>query len=325
MNVSWTGVFPAVTTKFTEDFRLDHAAMEQHFQAMLDAGVHGLIVTGTLGENGVLAPAEKQEVLKTAVRVSDGRVPVLAGVAETTTRAACEFVEQAARNGADGFMLLPPMQYVADVRETQEFLRSVARVSGRPIMIYNNPVSYRVDITPEMFAGLADEPKFVAIKESSDDVRRITDILNLTGNRYHIFVGVDDLALEALVTGAVGWVAGLVCAFPRETVVLYELIQAGRLKEARDLYRWFTPLLHLDVSTKLVQNIKLAEAMTGLGNERVRPPRLPLAGSERKRVAGIIEAALQSRPALPEVAKVKRNREMPWESGEIKTNQLKSL
>ncbi|MFQ5421422.1 MAG: dihydrodipicolinate synthase family protein, partial [Anaerolineae bacterium] len=282
MDRAWSGVFPAVTTKFKEDDSLDHGAMEQHFNAEIEAGVHGLVVIGSLGENGVLSAEEKQEVLRTAVSVSDRRVPVLACVAETTTAAACRFVEKAGVTGADGFMLLPAMQYVADPRETMHHLRSVAAASDRPLMIYNNPVAYRVDVTPEMFAELANEAKFVAIKESSEDIRRVTDIINLVGDRYQIFCGVDNLALEALLLGAVGWLAGLVNAFPRETVVLYELARAGRWAEALTLYRWFMPLLHLDVSTKLVQNIKLAEAMTGLGTEYVRAPRLPLAGEERK-------------------------------------------
>lgn len=301
MSANWTGVFPAITTKFKNDYSLDLVAIEKHCRAMLDAGVHGIIVTGSLGENGALSFDEKQEVLKVAVAVSKGKVPVLAGVAETTTATACRFVEKGAANGADGYMLLPPMQYPSDRRETFQHLRSVAAASPKPIMLYNNPVSYRVDLTPEMFAELANEPKFVAIKESSDNVRRITDIYNAVGERYQIFTGVDDLALESLLLGAVGWVAGLVCAFPRETVVLYHLAKAGRFEEARALYRWFMPLLHLDVSTKLVQNIKLAEAMAGLGNETVRPPRLPLAGEERANVERIIAHALATRPKLPAV------------------------
>jgi 4-hydroxy-tetrahydrodipicolinate synthase len=204
-------------------------------------------------------------------------------------------------NGADGFMLLPPMRYQSDQRETMQYLRTVAGASEKPIMLYNNPIAYRVDVTPDMFAGLADEPRFVAIKESSENVRRVTDILNRVGDRYRIFVGVDDLALESLMIGAVGWVAGLVCAFPRETVVLYKLIKAGRIQEALPLYRWFMPLLHLDASIKFVQNIKLAEAMTGEGSEYVRPPRLPLAGEERENVKKIVEQALRTRPGLADV------------------------
>jgi 4-hydroxy-tetrahydrodipicolinate synthase len=302
MNVHWAGVFPALTTKFTADEKLDIGAMERHFSTQIDAGVHGLVVLGSLGENGTLSPAEKLDVLKTAVAVSRRRVPVLAGVAETTTSAACSFVEAGAAIGADGFMVLPPMQYVSDGRETERHLRAVAKATDRPIMLYNNPVAYKVDISPEMFARLADEPKFVALKESADDVRRITDIRNLVGDRYRIFVGVDDLALEGLVLGADGWVAGLVCAFPRETVALYRLVKAGRLSEALELYRWFTPLLHLDTAVKFVQYIKLAEAMAGTGTEFLRAPRLPLEGEERERVAKIIRRALDTRPPLPTFA-----------------------
>lgn len=302
MGVDWAGVFPAITTKFKADHSLDLEATEEHLEAQLDAGVHGLVMLGTLGENASLRADEKQEVVKTAVSVSDGRVPVLAGVAETTTAAACTFVERATTNGADGFMALPGMLYSSDRRETMRHFRSIADASERPIMIYNNPVAYGVDVTPDLFAELADEEKFVAIKESSDDVRRITDIHNLTGDRYRIFTGVDDLALESLVLGAVGWVAGLVNAFPEETVALYRLARAGQLEEARTLYRWFAPLLHLDVSTKLVQNIKLAETMVGLGTEPVRPPRLPLAGDERARVKKIVADALETRPDLQEYA-----------------------
>lgn len=299
MDSKWIGVFPAVTTKFKEDGSLDSAAMQRHFAAQIDAGVHGLVVTGSLGENGSLSAEEKQEVLRIAVDVSGGRVPVLAGIAETTTARACSAVVEGVRNGADGFMVLPAMQYHADRREALHHFRTVARVSDRPIMLYNNPVAYRVDVSPEMFEELADEPAFVAIKESSDDVRRLTEIHNRLGDRYQLFTGVDNLALESILMGAVGWVAGLVCAFPRETVVLYEWATAGRLEEARALYRWFRPLLDLDVSTKLVQNIKLAEAMVGLGTEHVRAPRLPLEGEERERVRRIIEAALAERPEIP--------------------------
>ena len=274
--------------------------MEYHFNALIEAGVHGLVVTGSLGENSALSALEKQTVLKTALSVNNGRVPILSCVAENTTAAACACVQAGATNGADGFMLLPPMRYCADDRETMQYLRTVAAASQKPIMIYTNPVAYAIDITPEMFSQLADEPRFVAIKESSGDPRRITDIINLVGDRFQIFVGVDDLALESLLLGAAGWLAGLVDAFPRETVAIYELTKAGRIEEAREIYRWFMPLLHLDVSTKLVQNIKLAEAMTGLGNENVRAPRLPLEGEERVRVKKIIRECLETRPKLPD-------------------------
>ncbi len=299
MAVQWTGVYTALTSKFDEKGNLDLRAMESHIERQISAGVHGIIVLGSLGENGTLSPGEKQDVVRMASAACRGKVPALACVAETTTAAACAFVRDGAANGAGGFMLLPPMQYAADPAETEVYLRAIARVSDLPVMLYNNPVSYRIDVTPEMFARLSDEPKFVAIKESSDDVRRISDIRNLVGERYAIFTGVDDLAMESLILGASGWVAGLVCAFPRETVVLYHLVKAGRTAEALALYRWFMPLLHLDVSTKFVQNIKLAEAMASGGNERVRPPRLPLQGEERARVEKTIARALETRPQLP--------------------------
>jgi len=203
-------------------------------------------------------------------------------------------------------MLLPPMQYVSDRQETVTYWRTVASASELPIMLYNNPVAYSVDATPEMFAELADQPKFVAIKESSDNIRRVTDIRNLVGNRYQIFAGVDDLSLESFVVGAVGWVAGLVCAFPKETVTLFHLVKAGRIPEALPLYRWFMPLLHLDVSTKFIQNIKLAEAIVGVGTEYVRPPRLPLTGKERARVEATVRSALETHPILPDIDLPKR-------------------
>lgn len=290
-----------MTTKFSKQGTLDHKLLEKHYKFQIDAGVHGLVVLGSLGENATLTPDEKQEVIRLAVSVSGGRIPVLSSVAETTTAGACRFVEKATANGADGFMVLPGMLYVSDQRETMVHMRSVASASEKPIMIYNNPVAYRVDITPEMFADLADEPKFVAIKESSDDARRINDIRHLVGDRYQIFTGVDDLALESLLFGASGWVAGLVCAFPRETVVLYHLVKNGRFQEALELYRWFLPLLHLDVSVKFVQYIKLAETLVGVGNEYVRAPRLPLVGEERSHVQKIIRTALKRRPKLPKI------------------------
>jgi dihydrodipicolinate synthase/N-acetylneuraminate lyase len=297
----WAGVFTAATTKMKPDSSIDVSAMEKHLAWQIESGVHGIAVLGSLGENGALNLDEKFQVIRAAVSASSGRVPILSGVAESSTLGACRFVEEAAKNGATGFMLPPAMQYVSDRRETMQHFRSVARATDLPIMLYNNPVAYRVDVTPDMFAELSDEPKFVAIKESSDDPRRITDIHNLVGDRYQIFTGVDDLALESLVLGAVGWVAGLVCAFPKESVALYELVKQDRIAEALDLYRWFLPLLHLDVSIKFVQNIKLAEVLVGCGTEHVRPPRLPLTGQERNLVERIIRTALDNRPVLPSI------------------------
>jgi dihydrodipicolinate synthase/N-acetylneuraminate lyase len=298
MHSPWTGVFPATTTPFDASGALDTSAVERHLDRLLRAGVHGIVVNGSLGEAGTLTRAEKLTGIRVAHAVASGRVPVLTGLAETTTEAARTFAADAAAAGATGIMLLPPMQYVSDRRETLTYLRTVAEASPLPIMLYNNPVAYRVDVTPEMFEELADEPAFVALKESSDDPRRITDIINRVGTRYRLFVGVDDLALESLLLGADGWVAGLVCAFPEETVALYTLAREGRLTAARTLYRWFMPLLHLDTSTKFVQYIKLAQSMAGLGDEDVRPPRLPLAGQERIEVEAIVAAAIATRPDL---------------------------
>jgi 4-hydroxy-tetrahydrodipicolinate synthase len=295
---AWAGVFPAVTTKFRPDGSLDRQAQEAHLEFLLRAGVHGLVMLGSLGENGTLSGEEKLQVLESAVRTAAGKVPVLAGVAETTTAGACRFAEKAAHVGADGFMALPPMLYQSDPRETVAHIRAVASATDKPIMIYNNPVAYRVDITPEMFAELADEPACIALKESSDNPRRITDIVNLTGDRYRIFVGVDDLALESLLLGAVGWVAGLVCAFPAECLALYRLVSEGKLPEARAIYRWFMPLLHLDASVRFVHYIKLAEQIAGVGTEYMRPPRLPLEGEERRRVEKIIRDAMATRKNL---------------------------
>jgi 4-hydroxy-tetrahydrodipicolinate synthase len=292
----WGGVFPAVTTKFNEDFQLDLEAMEVHFAWQVESGVDGLITTGSLGEASTLTPVEKVEVAKVAIAVAAKRLPVVATVAETTTIGAIRFAEAAAKAGVDGLMVLPGMQYVSDRREAVTHLRGVAEAVDLPIMAYCNPVAYRTDIDILALEELAETPNVIAIKESSDDVRRVTDIRGRFGERFLIFAGVDNLALESFCLGADGWVAGLVNAFPAETVAVYQLAKAGRLQEARDIYRWFSPLLRLDVSTKLVQNIKLVEQMLGVGDETVRPPRLPLTGDERNRVEEIVHLALRSRP-----------------------------
>lgn len=295
-NVRWQGVFPAVTSKFHADETLDFEAMRKHFGFLIDNGVHGLVTCGSLGEASTLTLEEKLAVTRCAVEVSGGRIPVLANVSETSTREALRFIKAAVELGVDGFMLMPSLIYVADAREAMQSIRTMAEAAAKPCMIYNNPVAYRVDLKPEHMAELADCPGLVAIKESSDDIRRVTDLRNKLGDRYQLFIGVDDLSFEALALGADGLLAGLVTAFPRETVALYDLMKAGKWQEALALYQWFTPLLHLDVSTKLVQNIKLAETLAGVGNEHVRRPRLPLVGAERERCAGIIEAALAKRP-----------------------------
>ena len=298
MNVNWRGVFPAVTTQFHPDYSLDVDATLDHVEVLVREGVDGLIMLGTVGENCSLEPAEKLDVLRQVVERVDRRVPVLSGVAEYTTAMACRFAKQAEQIGVDGLMVLPAMVYKSDARETIAHFRAVARASKLPILCYNNPVSYGVDIKPAMFAELADEPTLVAIKESSDDVRRITDLRNLLGDRYRIFSGVDDLFLESVLLGAEGWVSGLVNAFPAENRQLWQLADEGQWEAARELYRWYMPLLHLDTRIKLVQCIKLAMAEVGLGSETVRPPRLPLVGSEREEVLTIIRQALATRPAI---------------------------
>jgi 4-hydroxy-tetrahydrodipicolinate synthase len=294
--VSWQGVFPAVTTQFRNDQSLDAEATARHIEQLLQAGVHGIIMLGTVGENCSLEPAEKLDVLRTAIRQVRGRVPVLTGVAECSTALACRFAAEAGKAGVDGLMVLPAMVYKSDARETITHFRAAAKATDLPILCYNNPVSYGVDITPAMFADLADEPKFVAVKESSENVRRITDLKNACGDRYLLFCGVDDLVLESVLLGAVGWVSGLVNAFPEENRLLWDLATSGRYEEAVKVYRWYTPLLHLDTHVKLVQYIKLAMAETGLGSETVRAPRLPLAGREREEILALIRRCIQTRP-----------------------------
>lgn len=293
----WHGVFPAVTTKFTADDTLDKAEMERCFALQVEAGVDGLIVCGSLGEAMALEPEEKLEILAIARSVSAGR-PVLMTVCESSTRRAEEAAASAARNGADGFMVLPGVPYRSAPHETVAHLRAVAHAGGKPVMVYNNPVAYGVDVSLDMFEALADDELIVAMKESTDDIRRVTEVIARFGDRFDILTGVDNLALESLVMGADGWVAGLVVAFPAETVAVYRLAKAGRIEEARALYRWFRPLLDLDVSTRLVQNIKLAEALAIGSNDRVRAPRMPLRDGERARVTAVIEEALANRPDL---------------------------
>jgi 4-hydroxy-tetrahydrodipicolinate synthase len=292
----WRGVFPAATTQFRPDGSLDIESTIRHLHLLVDEGVNGLILLGTVGENGSLDPEEKIDLLREAGAAIDGRVPVLAGVSERSTRQAMRFVEQAEAAGVDGFMVLPGVGYKSDSRETASHFRQVFAATSLPCMAYNNPVSYGVDVKPEEFAELADVENLVAIKESSDDVRRVTDLVNVTGDRFAIFCGVDDLALEACMLGAVGWVSGLVNAFPAENRLVWDLATAGRWAEAREVYRWYMPLLHLDTHVKLVQYIKFAMQLTGLGSETVRPPRLPLVGEERSRIERIVRDAIASRP-----------------------------
>lgn len=294
----WNGVFPALTTPFAEDLAIDHEGLALHLERLISAGIDGVVVNGSLGEHGSLTEDERLAVLETALGAASGRIPVLAGIAEATPDAAARVIHRAATAGATGIMLLPPMRYRTDRRETLAYLGGVSRSSPLPVMIYNNPVAYGTDVTPEMFSELAGIAPITALKESSGDPRRITEIIARTGDRFQIFVGVDDLALEAFVLGATGWVAGLVCAFPEETIALYRLARAGRWDEARALYRWFTPVLTLDTSTKFVHYIKLAQEMTGLGPSRVRPPRLALESAERAEIEQILRTALSRRPEV---------------------------
>ena len=298
MKVHWKGVFPAAATQFREDLSLDLDATCAHLDAMVDSGVSGLVVLGSLGETAALAREEKREVVRAALSTAAGRVPVLGGVAEMNAAAAAEWTRELEALGAQGAMVMPAMAFRPDRDETRAHYLTVSRATGLPIMVYNNPLSYHADVDAEMFSELASQPNLVAIKESSGDPRRITDIANAVGDRYALFAGVDDLAMECALLGAVGWVAGVGLAFPRENARLWDLMAAGRWDEARSLYRWYTPLLHLDVGTKFVQNIKLAIQEVGLGREWVRLPRLPLAGEARERALGVVHRALESRPAL---------------------------
>ena len=295
----WSGVFPAITTQLKKDQSIDLDATARHAEVLMESGVTGLIFLGSLGENQALCGDEKRLVIEEMLKVVNGRVSVLSCVAETSTAEACRYAREVENLGVDGIMLLPGMLYKGDPRETMTHFRTVAKASDLPVMIYNNPISYGNDITPEMFAQLADEKKFVALKESSGDVRRITDLHNTVGDRYALFTGVDNLALEASILGIDGWVAGSGIAFPAENQYFWELTRRGEWDEAREIYRWFTPLLHLDVSTKFVQYIKLAVQETGLGKEYVRAPRLTLVGAERKRVLKIIHDGIARRPKIP--------------------------
>ena len=298
MNVDWNGVYPAAITHLRDDQSLDLESTQKHLDQMIEAGIHGVIMLGTVGENCSMEYGEKFEVLKAAIEAVDGRIPVLSGVAEYTTKLASRFAADAEEAGIDGLMVLPAMVYKSDARETIAHYRAVANASGLPIMCYNNPVAYHVDITPEMFAELADEPTLVSIKESSENPRRITDLINTVGDRYILFCGVDDLIVESVVLGAVGWVSGLVNAFPRENRLLWDLVMSGEYEKALEVYRWYTPLLHLDVHVKLVQYIKLAVAECGLGSELTRAPRLPLVGKEREEVLAIIRKGIETRPKM---------------------------
>ena len=300
MSIEWEGVMPAVTTKFTDNDTLDMKMFETNIKAQLEAGVHGIVLGGTLGEASTLSDDEKRILTKETVSIVDGKVPVLLNIAEQSTKGAIKAAKIAEEDGARGLMILPPMRYKAGDRETVEYFKAIAKSTKLPIMIYNNPVDYKIEVTLDMFDELLSSCSNIeAVKESTRDISNVTRIKNRFGNRLKIMTGVDTVALESLLMGADGWVAGLVCAFPAETVAIYELQKAERIKEAIEIYRWFLPLLELDINPKLVQNIKLAEVYTGIGTENVRAPRLPLFGDERKNVIRIIEEGMRTRPSLP--------------------------
>lgn len=295
-NPRWHGIFPAITTKFHADESIDAEGTAKQIDFQIRNGIHGLVTAGSLGEASTLSLEEKLQVAKIALDASAGRVPVLANVSETSTREALRYIKGANELGVNGYMVMPSVVYVADAREAMQNVRTMAAAAQKPLMIYNNPIAYRVDLRPEHMLELSDCEWIVAIKESSDDIRRITDLRIALGERYQLFLGVDDLAYEGLALGCDGLLAGVGCTFPRETVALYDLMKAGKFAEALKLYQWMTPMLHLDVSTKLVQNLKLIDVLAGMGTEHMRRPRLPLIGAERQYIETIVNKALATRP-----------------------------
>ncbi len=299
-SIEWKGIFPAITTKFTAADELDLPLFERNLQAQLAAGIDGIVLGGSLGEASTLTTAEKETLTKFTVEKVAGKIPVVLNIAEGSTKEAIKQANLAQEWGAQGLMLLPPMRYKTDEQETAIWFKTIAAATSLPIMVYNNPVDYKIEVTLDIFAQLQEFPNIQAVKESTRDVSNVTRLVNRFGDRFKILCGVDTLALEELMLGAHGWVGGLVAAFPAETVAVYRLAKAGRMKEALDIYRWFLPLLELDLHPKLVQYIKLAEAATGLGSEHVRAPRLPLTGAEREKVLHVIHTALAKRPALPD-------------------------
>lgn len=297
LQVDWQGVYPAVPTQFNEDFSLDIEGTQKHVEALLSEGIHGLVMLGTIGENCSLSLNEKIQVLKATDEVNKGSVPLLNGIAEYTTAGACETAVAAAKVGADGFMVMPAMVYNSDRRETVNHFKTVASATDLPIMCYNNPPVYKVDITPEMFEDLAEVENIVCIKEAAGDTRRITDLFNKFKDRYIIFSGLDDVALESILLGCTGWISGLVNAFPRENGLMWDAATSGNWDKALEIYRWYMPMLHFDSHPKLVQYVKLASAEMGYGNEIVRPPRLPLIGEQREEALKIIRESAATRPS----------------------------
>ncbi len=298
MSFEWKGVFPALTTKFTADDQLDMPLFEKNLIAQLTARVNGIVLGGTLGEASVLTTNEKEQLVKFAIEKVNGKVPVIINIAEGSTKEALNQAALAKEWGAQGLMILPPMRYKSDHRETVMYFKTIAETTDLPIMIYNNPVDYKIEVTLDMFDELQSATNITAIKESTRDVSNVTRLRNRFGSRYKILCGVDTIAMEELCLGADGWVAGLVCAFPKETVAIFNLVKAGKIEEATKIYRWFMPLLELDIHPKLVQYIKLAEAQVGIGSEFVRAPRLVLEGEERKNILKVINDGIATRPAI---------------------------
>jgi 1-pyrroline-4-hydroxy-2-carboxylate deaminase len=311
MQIEWKGVYPAMLTPFKADDSIDFDMFKLNANAQLDAGIDAMIIGGSLGEASTLSAEEIFDLLRYAKQALKRKVPVVVNIAEQSTRAALRFAREAEKNGADGLMLLPPMRYKADERETVEYFKKVSDETSLPIMIYNNPVDYKIEVTLDMFNDLSSIPNICAVKESTRDVSNVTRMKNRFGDRFKILCGVDTLALEEFALGADGWVCGLGDAFPEETVTIFRLMKTGRYPEALEIYRWFLPLLELDLQPKLVQYIKLAASQTGLGSEYVRAPRLMLEGEERKKILHIINTAISNRPSLPEMAarKNKQNAE----------------
>jgi 1-pyrroline-4-hydroxy-2-carboxylate deaminase len=301
ITVSWEGVFPAVTTQFRNDFSLDIEATRRVMDALIRDGVSGLIVCGTVGENTALTRTEKIEVMEAAKDVARGRVPVIAGIAEYTTAFSSEMAREAERVGIDGIMVMPALVYSAKPHETAAHFRGVSKASDVPIMVYNNPPIYKNDVTPDILASLADCETIVCFKESSGDTRRFIDVRNMVGDRFVMFAGLDDVVVESVMVGAVGWVSGMSNAFPKEGETLFRLARAGRYAEAMPLYEWFMPLLHLDARPDLVQCIKLCEHLMGRGTHVTRPPRLALSEAERSEIEAMLRHAVANRPKLPEV------------------------
>jgi 4-hydroxy-tetrahydrodipicolinate synthase len=297
---SWQGVFPALLTPFTAEDTIDFDMFEKNLLAQIEAGITGIIVSGSLGEASTLTTEEKFELVKFAKKVLPAEMPVVLCIAEQSTAVAVKIAKEAEAIGADGLMVLPPMRYKADDDETVAYFSTIAKSTSLSLMIYNNPVDYKIEVTLDMFEKLAEYPNIQAIKESTRDVSNVTRIFNRFGDRFKVFCGVDTLIMEEVMLGADGVVGGLVDAFPKETVAIFNLVKAGRYQEAVAIYRWYLPLLELDIHPKLVQNIKLAATLAGIGSEYVRAPRMVLEGAEREKVLDIINKAIEAQPVLPE-------------------------